>query len=102
MQTKCILSVFAAGAFVCQAAHFPGREWERRDPAALGLEGVWLDRLADALGGNGCVIKDGYVVKTWGSQSERGDWQSSAKPVFSTLLMFAIQEGKVARAKPST
>jgi CubicO group peptidase (beta-lactamase class C family) len=34
------------------------------------------------------------VVKEWGSQSEHGDWLSSAKPVFSTLLLFAVQEGK--------
>ncbi|HWB87509.1 MAG TPA: DUF4038 domain-containing protein [Bryobacteraceae bacterium] len=42
------------------------------------------------------MIKDGYIVKSWGSQSEIGDWLSSAKPVLSTLLLFAIQEGKVA------
>ena len=86
---------FLAGALAA-APHFPGRQWETRDPAALGLEAAWLDRLASALGGRGCVIKDGYVVKAWGSQSEIGDWASSAKPVLSTLLFFAIHEGKVA------
>ena len=74
---------------------FPGTRWETRDPAPLGLKLAWLDRLADTLGGRGCVIKDGYIVKAWGSQSEIGDWLSSAKPVLSTLLFFAIQEGKV-------
>ena len=78
------------------ASTFPGAHWETRDAASMGLDPVWLDRLADALGGPRCVIKDGYVVKAWGSQSQIGDWLSSAKPVLSTLLMFAIKEGKVA------
>ena len=74
---------------------FPGASWQARSPKALALDPARLDKLAEALGGRGCVIKDGYVVKTWGSQTERGDWLSSAKPVLSTLLMFALQEGKV-------
>jgi hypothetical protein len=40
-------------------------------------------------------VKDGYMVKTWGDQSERGDLLSSAKPLLSTLLFFAIKERKV-------
>ena len=74
---------------------FPGASWESRRPEALGLDPARLDKLAEALGGRGCVVKDGYVVKSWGSQTERRDWFSSAKPVLSTLLMFALQEGKV-------
>lgn len=74
---------------------FPGEQWQEKAPAELGLDSARLDAVAQALGGRGCVVKDGYVVKTWGSQSERSDWYSSAKPVLSTLLMFAVQEGKV-------
>jgi CubicO group peptidase (beta-lactamase class C family) len=47
------------------------------------------------LGGNGCIVKDGYLIKTWGSCSARRDWYSSAKPIFSTLLFFAIEEDRV-------
>ena len=93
MRTTTMLAIFAQLA--CAAAHFPGATWESRDPASVGLDGAWLGRLADALGGRGCVVKDGYIVKAWGSQSQIGDWLSSAKPVLSTLLLFAIQEGKV-------
>lgn len=74
---------------------FPGASWETRDAAALGMDAAKLDQLAAALGGRGCVVRDGYVVKAWGPQEQRGDWLSSAKPVLSTLLFFAIQEGKV-------
>lgn len=54
-----------------------------------------LDQLAAQLGGRGCIVKDGYVIKTWGDQAERGDWASSAKPVLSTMLFFALKEGLV-------
>ena len=33
--------------------------------------------------------------KDWGDQSEKRDWLSSVKPLFSTLLFFAIQEKKL-------
>ncbi|MBL9165518.1 MAG: serine hydrolase [Planctomycetaceae bacterium] len=75
---------------------FPGVEWAAKSPQELGLDESRWDEIADKLGSRGCVIKNGYVIKTWGPQGERSDWYSSAKPVLSTLLMFAAQEGKVA------
>jgi CubicO group peptidase (beta-lactamase class C family) len=74
---------------------FPGESWSVKQPRDLGLDSARIDAVADALGSRGCIIKNGYVVKTWGSQSEKGDWASSAKPVLSTLLMFALKEGKI-------
>ena len=74
---------------------FPGASWEQRDPAAAGLNAALLDNLASRLGGRGCVIKDGYVVKSWGDQAHVADVLSAAKPVLSTLLFFAIEEGVV-------
>jgi CubicO group peptidase (beta-lactamase class C family) len=74
---------------------FPGRSWQKIDPAKLALDGARLDALAGRLAGRGCVVKHGYVVKSWGPQDEISDWYSSAKPVLSTLLMFAVKERKV-------
>jgi CubicO group peptidase (beta-lactamase class C family) len=74
---------------------FPREHWQERAPSELGLDGQKLDRLARLLGGRGCVIQDGVVVKAWGSQSQRGNWASSSKPVLSTLLFFAIERGKL-------
>jgi CubicO group peptidase (beta-lactamase class C family) len=54
-----------------------------------------LTRLAAELGGQGRVIVNGAVVHTWGDQVARVDWMSSAKPVLSTLLFFAVEEGLV-------
>lgn len=73
---------------------FPETSWIRRSPRELGLDADLVDAVAIALGGRGCFVKSGYVVKDWGSQSERRDWASSAKPVLSTLLMMAIRDGQ--------
>jgi len=86
------------GAVPCLARRrppvFPGASWETRDPATE-AEAALLDQIARMLGGRGCVVNGGYVVKAWGDQAERGDLFSSAKPILSTLLFFAIHEGKV-------
>ncbi|MBX3438376.1 MAG: serine hydrolase [Planctomycetaceae bacterium] len=70
-------------------------DWPVREPAALGLDAAVLDQLAEHLEGRGCVVRDGCVAKAWGDQAVRTDWFSSAKPVLSTLLFFAVEEGLV-------
>lgn len=77
------------------ALTWPGASWETRTPAQLGLDGAKLDTLAANIGGNGIIIREGYVVKTWGNQTAKADWASAAKPVISTMLFFAIKEGIV-------
>lgn len=72
---------------------FPGATWEYRKPAEVGLDGAKLDVFAKAVGGVGCIVKDGYMVKTWGDQISKDDWASAGKPVMSTLLFFSIHEG---------
>jgi CubicO group peptidase (beta-lactamase class C family) len=74
---------------------YPGRTWETRTPAQVGLDPEKLEAIALTLGGRGCIVRHGYVVRTWGDQAQRSDWMSSSKPLLSTLLFFAIQEGKV-------
>ncbi len=74
---------------------FPGKSWDFRGPAELGLDFEKLLALERTLGGRGMIVKDGFVVHSWGDQAVRTDWYSSAKPVLSTLLAFAIAEGKV-------
>ncbi|HYI96114.1 MAG TPA: hypothetical protein VEX68_21400 [Bryobacteraceae bacterium] len=77
------------------SVHFPAAQWEQREPRDVGINASKLDQLATELEGHGCVVRDGFVVKTWGDQSEKRDWLSSVKPLFSTLLFFAIQEKKL-------
>lgn len=75
---------------------FPGKTWERRAPEAVGLDGGRLEAFGKALGGRGCVVKDGFLVHAWGDPTERGDLYSSVKPLLSTLLFFAVEEGRIA------
>ena len=74
---------------------FPQESWQEREPRDVGLDPGKLEEFATALGGDGVVVRDGYLVKAWGRPERRGDWASAAKPVLSTLLMFAVQEGKL-------
>ncbi|MBI1323472.1 DUF5060 domain-containing protein [bacterium] len=74
---------------------YPEKSWERRGPAELGLNGEKLLEIERELGGRGMIVKNGYVVHAWGDQAVRTDWYSSAKPVLSTLLAFAVAEGRV-------
>jgi CubicO group peptidase (beta-lactamase class C family) len=57
-----------------------------------------FEEIAASLGGQGCIVVDGNLVHAWGDQAARVDWTSAAKPVLSTLLFFAIEEGLVASA----
>lgn len=75
---------------------FPSEEWSVVAPERFGLDRRLLQETAVELGGRGCVIKDGYLVGSWGDIRLKGGWFSSVKPLFSTMLFFAMQEGKVA------
>lgn len=74
---------------------YPGVRWEMRAPEEVGLARDKLDALRDLVGGRGCVVRYGYMVYTWGDQSRSADIASAVKPVISTLLLFAVQEGKI-------
>jgi CubicO group peptidase (beta-lactamase class C family) len=74
---------------------FPGKAWNHRPPAQLGLDAEMLERFATNVGGDGCIIKNGYLVKSWGEQTTHKWWASASKPVLSTLLLLAVQEGKL-------
>lgn len=100
-----VLQLVASAALAAEppadAAAFPTAEWSHKTPSDVGLDAERVEQIAQLLGGRGCIVRHGYVVKDWGSQSQRRDWASSAKPVLSTLLLFAIAEGKVADANAS-
>ena len=74
---------------------FPGSTWDSMSPASLGLNQTKLDQFANNIGGQGIIVRQGYVVKTWGTTSYKSDWASAAKPVISTMLFFAIEEDKL-------
>ena len=59
------------------------------------MDGAAVDAFAAAVGGNGCMVKDGYLVRTWGDPAARFDWASASKPVMATMLFFAVAEGRL-------
>jgi hypothetical protein len=66
---------------------FPGSSWETRTYNQVGLDGTKIEEFVTNLSTGttsaGVVIKDGYLVKTWGSPSGKIDWGSARKPVIS-------------------
>jgi CubicO group peptidase (beta-lactamase class C family) len=74
---------------------YPGKTWEIREPEQVGLSREKLDALKELVGGRGCVVRHGYMVYSWGDQTKSYDVASAMKPVISTLLFIAIQEGKL-------
>ncbi len=82
--------------FCVGAATFPGTNWETRPPAEVGLDVAKLNAIQTYLGGRGCIVRNGYLVYSWGNITTRGDVASAAKPWYSTLLFKAVEEGKLA------
>jgi len=73
----------------------PKKDWEIRRPEDVGLDGEQLQRLRELVGGSGCIVRHGFMAYSWGEISEAADLASAAKPIISTLLLFAIQEKKL-------
>ena len=90
-----LITLFCAATSSVEARTYPKRTWQTRIPQEVGLNPQKIDAIARLLGGRGCIVRSGYVVKSWADQSQKGGWMSSSKPVISTLLFFALQEGKL-------
>ncbi|NQT84855.1 serine hydrolase, partial [bacterium] len=86
----------ALGALVEQQSFavsvFPGKTWETRTPAQVGMSKESLDKIRKP--GDGVIVRHGYLVYSWGRPSSGGDWASATKPLISTMLGIAIREGK--------
>jgi CubicO group peptidase (beta-lactamase class C family) len=91
------LRTFDSGALAAEPSPvvFPGDTWRTREPADVGLDAEKLAAFAEAVGGDGVVVRDGFLVKTWGRADRSADWASSSKPVMSTLLLFAVHEKRL-------
>lgn len=75
---------------------YPGVEWGTRKPRQVGLSPSKLEAFSTYLGGNGLVVRHGYMVYTWGDQSKRLGVASEYKPWLTHLLLKAVEEGKIA------
>lgn len=86
----------AASAVPGETHVFPAQRWERRPPEEVGLSRVKLEALARLVGGRGCVARHGFMVWSWGDAARSSDVASAFKPLLSTLLLLAVQEGRLA------
>ena len=73
----------------------PGKSWQRKSPTDARLDSSKLDSLRKLVQGRGCVMRNGFLVYSWGDISKSEELASAAKPVISTLLLMAVQEGKL-------
>jgi CubicO group peptidase (beta-lactamase class C family) len=88
---------FASGTSLAAANEpvYPAADWEKCSPDKVGLSAGKLQALAELAGGRGCVVRHGYLVYTWGDPGKSGDIASAVKPILSTLLLLAVQQGKI-------
>ncbi len=78
--------------YSCNPVYYPQRTWE---VDSRGAQDSMLISLANDIQGDGCIVKQGKILLSWGKINRPGDWASASKPILSTLLFFAIEEGRV-------
>eukprot|EP01006_Ploeotia_vitrea_P030142 TRINITY_DN62615_c0_g1_i1.p1 TRINITY_DN62615_c0_g1~~TRINITY_DN62615_c0_g1_i1.p1 ORF type:complete len:346 (-),score=33.47 TRINITY_DN62615_c0_g1_i1:45-1049(-) len=82
------------------AAVFPGTTWAKKSPHSLGLNETELKLFSNSIfpkygPSSGVVIRDGYEAYSWGNTSEIYSWASATKPLFASMLFYAIHENKI-------
>jgi len=92
----CALAALTGGGVIlAQQPVYPGKTWETKAPAEVGMDAGKLGALRDFVGGRGCVVRHGYMVYTWGDASQRADVASACKPWYSHFLFKAVEEGRI-------
>jgi CubicO group peptidase (beta-lactamase class C family) len=90
-----ILSISTGSAVALDAPVYPGRTWEARTPATVGMQTTTLTAFAQTVGGRGCVVRCGYMVYAWGDADKRSDVASACKPVYVHFLLKAVEDGRL-------
>lgn len=77
---------------------WPVPDWQRAEPAEVGMDAARLARARDyALtgGGSGYITRHGRLVMAWGDAGTRYDLKSTTKSFGSIALGLAIRDGKL-------
>jgi CubicO group peptidase (beta-lactamase class C family) len=94
---RILLCLWLASACLQAAStEFPSAHWSVLTPKQAGLSDEKLAEFQELVGGRGCVVRHGAMVFSWGDQEKSTDVASAFKPLLSTLLLLAVQEGKIA------
>lgn len=75
--------------------------WNQCEPDEVGLSRAKLLELQTVVGGRGCIVRDSRMTWTWGDIRRSSDVASAFKPLLTTLLLIAVQEGKVSSVDAS-
>ena len=94
-EKETIVDPVAQGLFSTNMV-FPGAEWETAAPADEGINADVLPELERLVAGNGVLVRHGRIVFAWGQPDQREDIHSACKPIYSMLLLVAVQKGLVA------
>ncbi len=79
-------------------AVYPGKQWQRKTPAEVGMDPKLLEQAKEyALtgGGSGFITRHGSLVLAWGDVEKRYDLKSTTKSIGVTALGLAIKDGKL-------
>src|SRR3989339_43118 len=95
MKTILIILVLVLSQAALCAGVFPGSAWQSRRPIDAGLDSLKLVQIQNYLGGRGCIVRNGYMVYTWGYPSQRTDLSSASIRMFSPFLFKAVEDGKL-------
>ncbi|MBI4660111.1 MAG: hypothetical protein HY735_14825 [Verrucomicrobia bacterium] len=77
------------------AVVWPAPEWTAASPEIQGMSTSKLDAFRDFVGGRGCVVRDGFMVYTWGDRAIRTMVYSACKPWISHFVFKAVEEGRI-------
>ncbi len=74
---------------------FPGKSWATKTSEQAGLDAAKLEQLRAFVGGRGCLVRDGYLVYSWGDRTKRADVASAFKPWLVHLLLRSVDQGVI-------
>jgi CubicO group peptidase (beta-lactamase class C family) len=90
-----MLSAFLAGCTGGSRIEYPGESWKSLSPEDAGFDPVKLDAFVAHVGGSGCVVRHGRMVKTWGHYDHALDVASAVKTVYAHLVYMLIKRGDI-------
>ncbi len=74
---------------------YPNQDWTTVSAATAGIKPGQLQQVAEYLGGRGVITYDGRIVHQWGDISRPDDVASAVKPIFTHLLIEAVESGRL-------
>ena len=83
--------------FSCRRIHdeFPGKQWASISPEDAGFSSSQLDSFVEFIGGTGCIVRNGLMVKEWGFAGHPLDVASAVKPVYAHIVYMSIYNKRI-------